>query len=84
MLDVTGSIAGGQLRLVLTYSENLHCRSTISRLAAGYTAALQSLIEHCRNADTGNLTPSDFPEAKLSDLELTDLLSEFSDAMKET
>jgi non-ribosomal peptide synthase protein (TIGR01720 family) len=84
MLDVTGSIAGGQLRLVLTYSENLYCRSTISRLAAGYTAALQSLIEHCRNADTGNLTPSDFPEAKLSDLELTDLLSEFSDAMKET
>jgi non-ribosomal peptide synthase protein (TIGR01720 family) len=83
LLDITGSIGGGQLRMVFTYSENVHRRSTISRFAAGYTAALQSLIEHCRTTDTGNLTPSDFPEAKLSDLELTDLLSEFSDAMKE-
>src|SRR6478609_12249115 len=47
-LDITGSISGGQLRTVFTYSENLHRRSTISRLAAGYTAALQSLINHCR------------------------------------
>jgi non-ribosomal peptide synthase protein (TIGR01720 family) len=52
-LDITGSISGGQLRTVFTYSENLHRRPTISRLAAGYTAALQSIIEHCRNADSG-------------------------------
>src|SRR5262249_2469798 len=53
LLDITGSIVGGQLRMVFTYSENLHRRSTISQLAAAYTAALQSLIEHCRRPDPG-------------------------------
>jgi len=84
MLDITGSITGGKLRLIFTYSENLHHRSTISQFAVGYTAALQSLIEHCRKADFEDYTPSDFPEAGLTDSDLRDLLSEFSDAAKES
>jgi non-ribosomal peptide synthase protein (TIGR01720 family) len=84
LLDITGSINGGQLRIVFSYSENLHHRSTISQFAADYLATLQSLIRHCRRSDAASYTPSDFPEARLTESDLKELLSEFSDAVKES
>jgi non-ribosomal peptide synthase protein (TIGR01720 family) len=71
LLDITGSIAGGQLRLVFTYSENLHRRSTIEALASSYIHQLRVLSEHCRTAGVGEHTPSDFALAELDDNELS-------------
>ena len=60
------------------YSQNLHARSSIERLAHMYKEALQSLIDHCQAPEAGGYTPSDFPEADLSQEELDRLIAEFS------
>ncbi len=40
---------------------------------------LESLIEHCRSAETGGYTPSDFPLAGLDQSELDKLISKFGE-----
>jgi thioester reductase-like protein/non-ribosomal peptide synthase protein (TIGR01720 family) len=51
LIDINGFVAGGQLRLDWTYSEQIHRQSTIERLAQGFRSVLRSLIAHCRAAD---------------------------------
>jgi len=70
LLEVNGFVDGGQLHLEWTYSENLHKRVTVERLAEGFVEALRSLIAHCRSPEAGGYTPSDFPLAQLSQEEL--------------
>jgi non-ribosomal peptide synthase protein (TIGR01720 family) len=74
MLDITGSITGGKLRLVITYSENIHRRSTMEGLVSSYIHQLRVLSEHCRTAGVGELTPSDFALAELDGNELSHVL----------
>jgi amino acid adenylation domain-containing protein/non-ribosomal peptide synthase protein (TIGR01720 family) len=76
ILEVEGSIMAGRLQVVWVYSENLHRRSTIKRLAEDFIGALRTLISHCQSSQAGGYTPSDFPEANLSQAELDDLLAE--------
>ncbi|HEV2860061.1 MAG TPA: amino acid adenylation domain-containing protein [Pyrinomonadaceae bacterium] len=78
LLEVNGSVTGGQLRLVWSYSVNRHSRATVENLAHDYIAALRSLIAHCTGLERRGYTPSDFPEAGLSQGELDDLLAELS------
>ncbi len=66
LLEINASIVAGQLSLEWTYSDNLHHHSTIERLASFYVEALRSLIAHCSSPTAGGYTPSDFPEAHLS------------------
>jgi non-ribosomal peptide synthase protein (TIGR01720 family) len=75
LLDLTGMIAGGRLQITWTYSENVHRRETVERLAQKYMSALQSLINHCKSEKAGGYTPSDFPKAGLSQNELDRLLA---------
>jgi amino acid adenylation domain-containing protein/non-ribosomal peptide synthase protein (TIGR01720 family) len=65
VLEINGSVIGGQLKLAWTYSEALHRGDTIERVAENYRQALRSLIAHCRSIDAGGYTPSDFPLAML-------------------
>jgi non-ribosomal peptide synthase protein (TIGR01720 family) len=58
-----------------TYSENVHRGETIEALAAHFDRALRALIEHCQSPDAGGFTPSDFPEAELSQSQLDGLLA---------
>jgi non-ribosomal peptide synthase protein (TIGR01720 family) len=76
VLDVAASVLTGKLHLFWTFSENLHERATIERLADEYLDALRVLIAHCTSPDAGGYTPSDFPEAGLSQQELDALLAE--------
>jgi non-ribosomal peptide synthase protein (TIGR01720 family) len=69
----------GQLQLNWTYSENVHRRATIEKLAQEFIKALQTLVAHCQSPEAGGYTPSDFPEADLSQVELDDLLAKLSD-----
>jgi non-ribosomal peptide synthase protein (TIGR01720 family) len=75
LLDVTASVVEGQLRVDWTYAEALYTRSTVERLADGFLEALESLIDHCLDPNAGGYTPSDFPEAGLSQEELDKLVS---------
>ncbi len=75
LLDFEARVAGGKLLVSLTYSESLHARETISRLAEAFIEELRALIRHCQSAQEISYTPSDFPEAELDQQELDDLIS---------
>jgi amino acid adenylation domain-containing protein/non-ribosomal peptide synthase protein (TIGR01720 family) len=74
-LTIEGSIAGGQLRLAWKHSRDLHREATIAELARCVDQELRALIAHCLEAETGGCTPSDFPLARLSQLQLDRLLA---------
>ena len=78
LLDVEVTLEEDCLYIHWGYSQNLHARSSIERLAQMYKEALQSLIDHCQSPEAGGYTPSDFPEADLSQEELDRLIAEFS------
>ncbi|MBW3656715.1 MAG: non-ribosomal peptide synthetase, partial [Gemmatimonadetes bacterium] len=79
VLDVTGMVSGGRLRMTWTYSESLHRAETIEQLAAGYIEALRGLIARCGSPGEHAYAPSDFAEATLTDQDLDDILAELSE-----
>jgi non-ribosomal peptide synthase protein (TIGR01720 family) len=78
LLEISGATHRGRLRLDWTYSENLHCRATIERLAQDFVEALRQLIAHCQSPEVGGYTPSDFPLANVSQRQLDGLIARFS------
>jgi amino acid adenylation domain-containing protein/non-ribosomal peptide synthase protein (TIGR01720 family) len=78
LLEIDGMVTNGQLQLTWTYSHNIHYPDTIERLAAHFIQELRRLIAHCQSQEAGGYTPSDFPEAELSQTELDKLLAKIS------
>jgi len=78
LLEIDGMVTSGQLRLDWTYSQNIHHPTTIEHLAESFIEALRRLIAHCQSQEAGGYTPSDFPEAELSQTELDKLLAKIS------
>jgi amino acid adenylation domain-containing protein/non-ribosomal peptide synthase protein (TIGR01720 family) len=76
LLEIDSFIIGNQLHVEWTYSDGLHERATIRRLAESYLAALRTLIDHCRSPEAGGYTPSDFPLAGLDQSTLDRLLKQ--------
>ena len=72
-LSVDSQVSGGELVLRWTFSRERHDRHVIAGLADAYLKELQQLIEHCLGEGAGGLTPSDFPLAKLTQLQLDSL-----------
>ena len=75
LLDFEARVAGGQLQVSFTYSQSLHRRETIGRLAEAFIEELRALIKHCQSAQEISYSPSDFPEAELNQQELDDLIT---------
>src|SRR5262249_17249202 len=73
LLEVNGFVAPGSLQLVWTYSENVHQRTTVERLAQGFMETLISLIAHCQSSEAGGYTPSDFPAARVNQKDIDQL-----------
>lgn len=48
LLEINGGIADGELNLAWNYSQNLHRRSTIERMAQRYLESLRSIIEQAQ------------------------------------
>jgi non-ribosomal peptide synthase protein (TIGR01720 family) len=78
LLEVNGLIVAGKLQLDWTYSQNIHQQSTIEHLAFNFIEALKSLIAHCQSKQAKSYTPSDFPEAKLNQEELDQLIAKLT------
>ncbi|WP_289355734.1 non-ribosomal peptide synthetase [Paenibacillus sp. S-12] len=70
LLDVAGIIVEGQLQLTLSYSSNLFREEEMHALIVHFAQSLRSLIAHCQSAEAGKFTPSDFPLARLSQVEI--------------
>jgi non-ribosomal peptide synthase protein (TIGR01720 family) len=77
LLEVTGSVVGGCLRVEWTYSTNQYDDLTIDWLAQDYIAALRELIAHCQSPEAGSYTPSDFGLATLDQRQLDQLVRRF-------
>ena len=75
LLNVIGTVTGGELRLEWTYSENIHRRETVERLAQNYLNELRALIAQSGSGDEMTYSPSDFPNAKLSQADLDKVLA---------
>ena len=78
LLEINSWVAGDQLRVDWTYSQGVHRRSTIERLAEGFLEELSSLIRHCSLPEARGYTPSDFADAGLNQEELDRLISDLS------
>ena len=74
VLDVNAQVVGGCLETEWTYGRELHRRETVERVAEAMQEALRDLIAHCTSPDAGGYTPSDFPQADLSQDQLDALL----------
>jgi amino acid adenylation domain-containing protein/non-ribosomal peptide synthase protein (TIGR01720 family) len=72
-IEVNGLLRDGRMEFIWTYSRNLHTRRTIERLARTFLAQLESIVQHCRDADAGGYTASDFPLAAMDDPTLAHL-----------
>jgi amino acid adenylation domain-containing protein/non-ribosomal peptide synthase protein (TIGR01720 family) len=76
LIDIKAYISDGQLQAEWIYSEAIHERKRIEGLADEFMTALRKLIAHCLSDDAGGFTPSDFPDAELSQEDLDDLMAE--------
>ena len=76
LLEVEGRVQGGRLQVQWMYSRETHRRETIEALARGFAEELGEIIGHCLAPGVGGFTPSDFPEAELSQRDLDDLIAE--------
>jgi len=79
-LAVNGSILDGRLRIIWSFSRQLHHRNSIEKLAAEFLAALEEIIDHCQSAEAGGYTPSDFKDVILDQTEIDALMEELSEA----
>jgi non-ribosomal peptide synthase protein (TIGR01720 family) len=75
LLNVIGTVTGGELRLEWTYSENIHGEKTVAKLARSYIDELRELIAQSRTGEKASYSPSDFPQAKLSQEDLNKVLA---------
>ena len=67
LIEVNGSVMHGQLRMRVSYSEDLHERATVERLAADFEAALRRLARGAPDAAHAPRFPLvDLPPAKLA------------------
>ena len=75
VLDVQASVEDGRLHVDWYYSENLHERSTIDRLAASFLDALRELVSHGRTTTPADLSAADFPLSGLDQERLGRILT---------
>ena len=79
LLEVTGIVSEGSLRLSVRGSGQVHRRQTLEALAESFRQGLHTLIGHCLSSGAGGYTPSDFPLLRIDPRELDLLLASVPD-----
>ncbi|WP_257450671.1 non-ribosomal peptide synthase/polyketide synthase, partial [Archangium lipolyticum] len=74
LLEIDGLVREGRLELKWTYSDHLHARATIERLAQAMREALRALIAGRSAPEASRPIAADFPLARLEDSTLESLL----------
>ncbi|MEL4898614.1 condensation domain-containing protein [Crocosphaera sp. Alani8] len=78
LLEIDGLVSNGEIQFNWTYSREIYDSNTIESLADNFIEALRNLITHCQDIEVGSYTPSDFPEAEVSQTELDQLFAKIS------
>lgn len=71
LLDLNLMVIRGKLQANWSYSEEVHSRETMDKIARRYMECLRELIAHCNKQTESVYTPSDFPQASLTQEELS-------------
>jgi non-ribosomal peptide synthase protein (TIGR01720 family) len=74
-IEVSTIVAQGRLRADWTFG-GTHRPETVKALADGWLRTLRAMMSHALDTRDAGFTPSDFPEAALSQDELDDVLAE--------
>ncbi|HBK22674.1 MAG TPA: non-ribosomal peptide synthetase [Planktothrix sp. UBA10369] len=78
LLEVSGLVRDQKLDIQFVYSENVHRRETIEKLANEFMEVLRNLIIHCQSTETSCYTPSDFTAAKINQEQLDKFLNKIN------
>jgi amino acid adenylation domain-containing protein/non-ribosomal peptide synthase protein (TIGR01720 family) len=73
-IEVEATVAGGRLVLRWRYSERLHHRQTVQRLADGHLGEVRALLDRGRQRGGAAPTAADFPLARVDSAQLAGLL----------
>jgi len=74
LLEIDGFVADGKLQLSWAYNTKIHQRTTIERLANSFIEALTGIIHDCLSSEAFGYTPTDFPDADITQAELDELV----------
>lgn len=75
-LEVNASVKEGHLILYWTYSQDFFLKPTVEALMQAFQDAIDAIIAHCTQEDIEEYTPSDFPDADISQDDLDNLLGQ--------
>ncbi|MEO9892386.1 condensation domain-containing protein [Aurantibacter sp.] len=75
-IEINAFIKNDKIQVNWSYTNTLYKESTIKILSQNFENNLQALYDYCLNKE-GNYTPSDFPEADLSQDDLDNLMQQF-------
>ncbi|MGI9553192.1 MAG: amino acid adenylation domain-containing protein [Aurantibacter sp.] len=79
MIEINSYVSDDQLIMNWSYSTEIHKESTIIDLAGNFEKSLGELIAHCAGKIKKEFTPSDFPEADLSQDDLDSLMNKLGE-----
>ncbi|TLQ42863.1 non-ribosomal peptide synthetase [Streptomyces marianii] len=65
LIDIVADVGDGELRIDWIHAPGVHRTDTVQQLADAFLAALRGVVEHCLRPESGGVTPSDFPLARL-------------------
>ncbi|MDQ1558187.1 MAG: hypothetical protein QOD32_1247 [Pyrinomonadaceae bacterium] len=74
LIGVNGSVSGARLRMVWTYSRDLHKAETMERVAALFRRTVEQVVAACSDQRSAPVA-ADFPLAKLDDKRLKGVLA---------
>ncbi|MCP3742746.1 amino acid adenylation domain-containing protein, partial [Rossellomorea sp. BNER] len=72
-IDINGMISNQKLSFTISYNSKKYRDNTMSEFAARYKKNLLHIIDHCKNKDTVEFTPSDYSDQRLTIEELESL-----------
>ncbi len=78
LLEVVAEVRDGALVVRWHHSDARHDQAAVAALAGAHLDRLRRLLAHCASPGTRGFTPSDFPEAGLSQDELDRFLDELA------
>lgn len=78
-LDINGYVEEGRLTVHFGYNRKEYYRETISNLASGYKAKLETIIGHCLQKEEVELTPADLGYKDITLDELGELENDLMD-----
>lgn len=84
LLEVSGLIRSQKLEIQFVYSDKIHRRDTVEKLANQFIKTLKTLILKSQSSESQGYTPSDFSAAQVSQEQLDKFMSKINQKKRKT